>query len=94
MIKFKFSGKVAEVSAAKEGVSKNGKGWRLIDFVCTVPDGRYEDNISLTAKGLIADNVEALDMGDNVDIEGCIYAINYNNKWYNRIEALSIRRSD
>lgn len=92
MITFKFRGTIDSIGDLKEGTTKNGKDWKLINFVCDVPDGRYSDKIAMQASGDNADIIAACAIGEEIAVEGYIYAREYNDRYYNNLEASKVYR--
>lgn len=90
MITFKFRGLIDSIGELKEGTSKAGKDWRRVDFVCEVKEGRYSDYIALSASNEVADIIMDCELGDEIAVEGYIYAREYNGRYYNNIEAAKV----
>ena len=92
MIEFKFVGRIDSFGELKEGVSKSGKDWKRLDFVCVVPDGRHEDRIAVSASNDVAMAVSKCELGEDVSVRGYIYAREYNGRYYNNLDVAEIHR--
>ena len=92
MITFKFRGNITEIGELKQGTSKSGKDWSRIDFVCEVADGRYSDYIAVTASNEVAHTINSCDIGEEIAVEGYIYAREYNDRYYNNLEVTKVYR--
>ena len=92
MVTFQFRGRIDSIGELKQGVSAKGKEWKRVDFVCVIPDGRYEDRISLTASNEVADTIYSCDLDEEVAIKGYIYAREYQGRYYNNLEVSEVFR--
>lgn len=94
MITFNCRGLLSQVGELREGTSQNGKDWKFITFLMEVRDGRFVDRISLQASGENADIINDCSDGEEIAVEGYIYAREYKDRWYNTLEVNKIYRSN
>lgn len=90
MITFNFTGSIFALGELKEGYKRDGSTWRRIDVVCEVPDGRFTDKIAFTAMDGNADILAGCREGDEISVEGYIYAREWNDRYYNNLQASKV----
>lgn len=90
MITFKFRGTIYSIGEFKEGTRKDGTTWCRVDVVCDVPDGRYTDKVVFTASDANADIISNCEVGEEIAVEGYIYAREWNEKFYNNLQASTV----
>ena len=80
----KVTGKIKEILELQQGESKAGKSWQKKQFVLTVQDGEYSNDIPFTVFG--EENVDKFDknhkVGDKVDVNFNLRGNEWKGKWF------------
>ena len=90
---YELQGTIKALGERIEGTSRNGQPWQKCEVVVEVQDGQYSDTVALTAFGdRVDDVIGRLKEGDEVTVKFTISAREYNGRYYNDINIVSIRR--
>ena len=91
---YDLQGTIKALGERIEGTSRNGQPWQKCEVAVEVQDGQYSDTVALTAFGdRVDDVIGRLKEGDEVSVKFTISAREYNGRYYNDINIVSIRRA-
>ncbi|HWY13071.1 MAG TPA: DUF3127 domain-containing protein [Bacteroidia bacterium] len=79
---FKVIGKLVGKSLIKEGVSGEGRAWKIVQFLIEKTKNKKLIKIPFIAKGKLAEKVETIPYGERIKIEFFIKGSEYNKKWF------------
>jgi hypothetical protein len=68
---------------------KDGKGWRVCNFLIETK-GKYPKKVLLEGFNAIAEEVDTLEEGDEIEVLFEPEAKEYNGKWYNSIKCFKL----
>lgn len=91
MALYESYGKISEMTEVQEGVSKNGYHWRNMTLVIEM-DG-FQGAVVRQAyqvSGESVDQVLGFKTGDKVTVKWSMYAREWEGKWYNSVNLVSI----
>ncbi|MBR1575879.1 MAG: DUF3127 domain-containing protein, partial [Bacteroidales bacterium] len=89
---YELHGTIYALGELIEGETRNGGTWQRREVVVEVQDGNYTNRVALTAFGDRVEDVEKFKEGDEVNIKFSISAHEYNDRYYNDINIVYIRR--
>lgn len=88
-----FIGKITFISPISSGVSQtSGKQWASLNFVVTNEQERYPKSVCFRVFGQDRINEFALKIGESVNVDFDIDAHQYNERWFNELNAWRITR--
>lgn len=95
MATYYAKGSLSFLGEVKTGTSKSGKDWARQTIMIDIPG--YQGTItklSLEVSMDRIDDVAAFSLGEMVEIGFKVYAREYNGKWYNNVDLISIKSPD
>lgn len=85
-------GTISHMSEVTSGTSKNGYDWARQTILIDIPG--YQGSItklSLQASNEMVNELNSYNVGDKVEVGWSIYAREWNGKWYNNVDLVSIK---
>lgn len=88
-------GTLSHKSEVTSGVSTSGRSWARMTIMIDVPG--FQGSITKIAFQVGTDRIDDVakfNLGDKVEIGWSIYAREYNGRWYNNVDLVSIKAQD
>lgn len=88
-------GTISHMSEVTSGVSTSGRAWSRMNIMIDIPG--YQGSITKLSFQVGTDRIDDVTkfkLGDKVEIGWSIYAREYNGKWYNNVDLVSIKSQD
>jgi hypothetical protein len=82
-------------SQVESGTSRNGYDWKRQTIVVEVPDyqGTFR-KVALAASGDRVEDVEALTIGEKIEVLYKVSAREWEGKWYNSVDLIKVSGAD
>lgn len=91
MALYSTKGTISAMSDVASGVSQSGRGWQRMTISLEIPG--YQGAVIkqvFSVTGDSVDDVMKYCIGDKVEVRWVMYAREWNGKWYNNVELISI----
>ena len=90
---YDLQGTIKALGEVTGGQARNGGTWQKREVVVEVQEDRFTNLVALTAFGDKVEDLEKFQEGDEVSVKFTISAREYNGRYYNDINIVSIRRA-
>lgn len=91
MALFYQKGTISDMSEVQSGTSQSGKEWQRMDLILETPG--FQGSVYKMVFRVSGDHVKEVSLfnrGDRVQVGFSIYAREWNGKWYNNIDLVTI----